>query len=719
MPKSVAELNEMFQRAESAFKSHFSEIRTNILLESGFHHPKYDRGAAARSAIFREMPAQKKIRITANHTQYITKFISNSIQNRAPDGGIFPRNEKELADRKSAELNESVYVSLKDKEDLTAVYAQQIRDLVITGECHLKVFYDPYAGEFLGYEEDGEESDPEDEDESYEGEEAPEKVRIKETRTPRFRGKIVFERVPGYRMFSDPDATSLRDRQKCCIQKFFPREKLLAKYRGDKRKTDIIKNSSSQKSHWFDAFTGIYSENGGDDVEIREWYFQPSCEPGMEYGWFAYTTDIGILEQGPLPDGMCIFSQVYDECPDSDRGYSVIRTAKPFQLEINRAAAAAITESIVLGHSTVLYPAGEKPTTTAIGNGLKGLQYHSVNPPTVLPGQTGQNYIDYMLQKIDELYKICQVPMADEDKNASGTNDAIAMLGRSLRDKMRFSLYGEKIESHIIKIIEYSLKLARRYMKDDEVIPIVGKTEAVNIAEFRNTSPQEYQIRVKPRSDDFSSTLGKSIQLQWVLQYAGSQLPPEAIAAVVRELPFLNIEGFMKDMTVFKDQADAIILSLDRGEVPFFFERTNHEYMINRLTTRMNEADFPLLPQNVQLNYLDRLQLHDQVMVQQQQAAAAATSGFIPSGGGMVSADYYITTPEGKQQRVRLPYEAIDWLVKKLAEQGTQVEKITNMPLASQADLGQAMSQQNPMASQGPTGQPMPPMGPPPLGGMN
>lgn len=697
MSKKISDLNEMFSRSETALQSHFAEIRTNILLAAGYHHPKYDRFGNSRNSLFRDMSKSKKIRITKNHIQVITKFIRNSIQNRAPDGGVFPKNEKELSDQKSAELNESVYQHLKQKNSLTSFYSKLIQDFVETGETHSKVFYDPYAGDFAGYETKEEDSESEESPEYETGEEDDEgegsdiagsDSRIRKNKgTPKFRGAIVYERIPAYRFYTDPDADSDRTNMWCCIQKFFPRSQLMARYAGDKSKLAIIEKSSKQKQNWFDGFTGIYSE-GGDEVELREFYFKP-CEEYPE-GYFIFSTDAGKLEEGELPDGFCIFSEVYDESPETNRGYSIIRQAKPYQVEINRAAAAAITESIVLGHSTVLYPAGDKPTTSAIGNGMKGLAYHGLTAPTVIPGQTGQNYIDYMNQNIDEMYKICMVPQLDEDKNESGTNDAIAMLGRSLRDKMRFSIYGEKIEGLIIRIIEYSLKLARRYLPDDEVIPIVGKSETVNIPEFRKTGPSEYQIAVKPRSDDFSSTLGKSIQLQWVLQYVGSQLPPEAIAGVIRELPFLSKDPIMKDFTVWKDQADALILSLDRGEVPFFFERTNHEYIISRLTTRMNQNDFPLMPQKVQLNYLDRLQAHDMALVKQQQAAQAATSGFIPSGGGLVSADYYITTPEGKQQRVRLPYEAVDWLVKKLADQGTQVDKINNLPLAAQADIGSA-----------------------------
>jgi hypothetical protein len=195
--------------------------------------------------------------------------------------------------------------------------------------------------------------------------------------------------------------------------------------------------------------------------------------------------------------------------------------------------------------------------------------------------------------------------------------------------------------------------------------------------------------------------MGKSVQLAQVMQYAGSSLPPDAIAHIVRQFPFLNEEQLFKDQTVYSDQADSIILAMDRGETPFFFEKTDHDYLAKRIQTRMNEADFPLLPKPIQMNFMSRLAAHEKFSLMQAQEAAQATSGFIPSGGGLVSVDYYISTSEGKQQRARLPYEAVDWLVKKLSQQGSQVEKISNQPLAIQADMGRM----NPLGKQQPIDQ--------------
>jgi hypothetical protein len=292
-----------------------------------------------------------------------------------------------------------------------------------------------------------------------------------------------------------------------------------------------------------------------------------------------------------------------------------------------------------------------------------------------------------------DMYRIAQVPMAGDDKKSAVGNDAFGLLFRTMRDKMGFSIYGEKIEKLILEIIDHSLKLARRYYPDDKVIPIVGKREAVNIAEFRDSSPEQYKIKVVPRTDDFAQMMGKSLQIGQALQYIGSSLSPEMSAELVRQMPFLNEEPILGDMLVKKDQADAVILSLDRGEQPFFFETADHAYMLTRLTRRMNEADFPLLPQETQLNFQGQIEKHTESMSAQQQEASRATSGYIPSGGGLITADFYVTSPEGKQSRVKVPYESMDWLVKKLNDQGSAVDKIGELPLSAQATLGQEKSQ--------------------------
>jgi len=670
--KDLAKLNSLYQEADTALNSHFAEIRSNILLDIGYHHPRRDRFSNARGPYFREQKSKTQIRITKNHIQNITKFIRNSIQNRAPGAAIQPANAKELADQKSAELNTAVYDSLKVEHDLTDFYSKLIHDFVVCGETYAKVFQDDNAGKFLGYDT-----------------ELDELGNVVGEPVPKWEGGIVYEKMAPYNVLTDPEADSQREVKWICYRKLLPREQLEAKYKHDEKKSKFVAGGSEDNYQWFDGVTGIYSDIK-DGVQIREFYFKPSQE--FPNGYFYFATSHGILEEGELPDGFCIFSALYDESPANPRAYSVVKICKGFQTEINRCAAAIIKESIVLGHSTVLYSAGSKMTTAAIGNGLKGLQFTGAEPK-IVEGRDGRQYEEYMSRITEEMYRVAQVPQHNNDK--SGTdNDAFAMLFRTMREKMAFSLYAEKIEKLITEIVEHSLKLSRRYLPDEKVIPIVGKNEAVNIEEFRKSIREEYIVKVVPRTDDFSQMMGKSIQIGQAMQYLGSNMTPEIGAQLVRQMPFLNEEPILADLLVKKDQADAIILSLDRGEMPFFFETTDHEYMLGRITQRMNQNDFPLLSQEIQMAFQERVDKHSESMAAQQQEAQAATAGFIPSGGGLISADYYITTEKGKQQRARVPYEAMDWLIKKLSQQGTSLEKIEGLPLSAQAAVGNQYQEQ-------------------------
>ena len=420
MPYELNELNTMYQEANTSLQSHMAEIRSNILLDIGYHHPRFDRFANSRAPIFRDKSRNNVIRITKNHIQYITKYIRNSIQNRAPGAAIIPRNKRELKDNKSAELNSSVWEWQKDVSKFDDALSRIIHNFVVCGESYVKCFWDPDDGKIIG-EKIVESYDKSTGDVSVE-------------RFPVHEGRLNYEIVPPYNVLTDPDANSKQEVRYYIIRKQIARKNLINDYADDPEKKEIIEKSSSDNYQWFDGVTGIYSETS-DSVQIREMYIKP-CKDYPE-GYFYFYTTAGILEEGPLPDGFCIMSSLFDESPSNPRAYSVIKQAKPYQIEINRCSAAVITESIILGHSTVIYQAGSKLTTNSIGNGLKGLQFSGLKPE-VIPGRSGNQYIEYMLQQRQEMYDVCNVPMINDDKQKSASNnDAQAMLFRSMRDKTK------------------------------------------------------------------------------------------------------------------------------------------------------------------------------------------------------------------------------------------------------------------------------------------
>jgi hypothetical protein len=124
---------------------------------------------------------------------------------------------------------------------------------------------------------------------------------------------------------------------------------------------------------------------------------------------------------------------------------------------------------------------------------------------------------------------------------------------------------------------------------------------------------------------------------------------------------------------------------LERGETPEVHPEENHEYAITKLTHRMKQSDFKTLNPEIQHNFQVQREVHAQYKAEQLAAVQRAQSGFIPTGGYMVKADLYITDETGKTKRATLPYQAMEWLVKKLEEQGMSQATIEQMQLSGQA----------------------------------
>ena len=59
-----------------------------------------------------------KLRLVKNHVQRIVRHYTNGILNAAPGVRVFPYNESELQDQKTAELNQSVWEDAIQKQDL-------------------------------------------------------------------------------------------------------------------------------------------------------------------------------------------------------------------------------------------------------------------------------------------------------------------------------------------------------------------------------------------------------------------------------------------------------------------------------------------------------------------------------------------------------------------------------------------------------------------------
>lgn len=667
--KGGADLNRLYNKSNEQLERHFAEIRSNILLNAGFHYPNRNRFQNIRS--LSNVDSSKKIRVTKNHTQRICKKIINALSEAGIDVGIYPRNDSELADQKSAELHSAVWSYIEDNQSFDQTKYQLINDFVVCGEAFLKVMFDPDKGEIIGYDVETDEMG----------------MPLGEPQ-PVFSGAITFERIFPFNCLTDIEAQSFEESRYVIVKKLIPTVDLKDKYKDDdEKRRSITENDDTLQI--FDGLTGTYSESK-EHTQVNEVYVRPcAAYPTGYYYYHVHGSEV-ILEEGELYRFPILYMG-FDEHPTSPRAYSIIKQIRPYQQEINRCASAVILESVTLGHSTVLTQAGTKLSTEGIGNGMKKLAYTGMKPE-VISGRNGDQYIEYMNQQVTEMYLLADAEEFEKEKQ-SQANDAFSMLFRSIKQRRKFSLYGEKIERFLKSTCHLAIELSQAYLPDEMVIPMVGKDEVVNMAEFRNSEPLSRVIKIEPRSEDFETTMGKSLQINQLLQYAGSSLTQEQVGILARNMPFLNKEQMLSDLTLNYDTATNTILALDRGEQPVFTPEEDHPYMMSRLVARMKKADYPRLDPQIQQGYQQRLQMHQQAFHQQKLDAAEASAGFIPTGGGLTGVDMYRPNEDGKQKRVRIPFESVAWLLKRLEKQNSSQEDLDQMDMSQQAALGQIQQQ--------------------------
>jgi hypothetical protein len=302
----------------------------------------------------------------------------------------------------------------------------------------------------------------------------------------------------------------------------------------------------------------------------------------------------------------------------------------------------------------------------------------------------------YQVANMDEM--MAEIP---------GQLDANVLLFRSMRQKQRLSLYSQKFEAFLRDVCEIYLRLAQKYLPDDELIRIVGRPEYVNISEFKNISDLNYSIRLEPVGEDVESMMGKSLQIQQVLQYVGKDIPPQARGEMIAAMPFLNKEKLFSSLTLDAKNADSDILALDRGQMVEARKGENHDYIIGRLYARQKMRDYDLLPQQVKLAYEQKIQQHQELKAQELAQLKLLEGQFIPMNGALIGVDQFVTVPNAhggvKTVRARVPSDAVQWLIGKLEQQGQQQAKLSQMPPAAQGDLAQPVQTQSQafLASQG------------------
>lgn len=699
------ELQVLYTDADSSDQAIFAEMRSNLLLVAGEHYQKRESLFFRRIRDSKEMSQEQKLRLTKNHIRKICQTYVNNIMAMTPGVGFSPKDEKSPHDIKVADMHHSIWRDAFERYNIDDLMDDWCDNFVQLGEVAVKIFYDPQKGTVKGYEPqvapDGQPIPNE------LGELSPDENK------PIYTGEFVFEEIYGFNLLRPAECRDLRQAEWIGLRKMVGKDDLLLKF-PDEDKKRFIQESVDDTYMVFDAGYGGYHK-AKNQVSVREFYFRPCLK--YPRGYFYITTREGILAEGELPGGIFpIVIQAFDKVQTTPRGRSPVKQMRPYQAEINRSASKMAEHQITLGDDKLLIQNGTKVSAGVALPGVRSISYTG-GAPTILEGRSGAQYLDYMNSQIAEMYSVMNV--AEDTAESNAQLDPYVLLFRSAKQKKKFQRYIKRFEKFLIQVVKTYLSLAKIHLDDDALIYAIGKSEQVNIPEFKQMPDICYEVKVEAESDDIETKLGKQIVLNHTLQYVGTQLKPEDIGKIMRAMPFANFDESFDDMTIDYDSSQNDILALDRGEQPPINEYDNHIYSIKRLTSRVRKPDFRFLPAQVQQNYAQKIAIHQQMQAFQIQQLQRAEQGLIPTGGYLVKCDFYVTDPSDKTgakiRRAALPQAAVDWLIKQLDAQGQSQNNLQDMNQGAQAQLAQTvMGGGQPSQAPGgmPGGQPMarPPM---------
>jgi hypothetical protein len=277
--------------------------------------------------------------------------------------------------------------------------------------------------------------------------------------------------------------------------------------------------------------------------------------------------------------------------------------------------------------------------------------------------------------------------------------DPVALLYKSVRRKSRYGRAAREFQSFLKEVYWIYLNLSKHYFDDDRKIKAIGRSEAINLAEFKQADPTSVQIKLVGSNEDAESQIGKYLMFQNVLQYVGKDLPKETIGKILVNMPYANMKDAFKELVQDTKNIENDILALDRGETFQADPDDKHDLYIKALTSRIKSPDFMLLPDQVQQNYFAKREEHRALAAKQAEEMMRAKMEMIPTDGPLTKADLY-TNPDPTQptkvQRAVFPARALEWLQAKLNEQMLTQDRLQSLEQADVVAMSQMVNQQNP-----------------------
>ena len=680
--KDVGTLRTLYDASVNCDKALFSEMRTNVMLRNGDH---YNKGTNKVLEEFRRkgvISKDEKIRLTKNHSHRITNEYINSVLSRGPATTAAPFNDGDLQDIKNAEMANSVMDWIKSKNNWNTSREDFVHEQMVVGETYAFVKFDPSFGSVIG-EEAREVVNPE-------------TGMVDVEREPVMEGRVEIEKRFGFDVKRDPSAKSFEDSRYFFLDKlvdFSEAKAIVKRYLGEDKVESLKPFVGGEGTVTvFDYNTASYIKQN-HKVLFREMLIRPCNDyPNGKYVLF---TDSVVVVEVDLPLGLFpLFQLGFDRITTTPRCSSILRVARPFQVEINRASSKIVEHQITLGDDKVYTSQGQGIVSSKNHSGIREFKVNG-GAPVIVPGRTGDQYVSYVSGEVAGMYQACGVDYLMVDKPKGG--DPYALLHQSITQKAVFVPYVSKFEEFEKQVMTAALKLARAYLTPHHMIRIVGKKETVNIDAFKNLEDSSYDVKVEATSEDVETKFGRILTTTSILQYAGSNMSPEQVGQLTKNLPYGNKKEVFNTLTLNYDTAVNIILSLDRGVAPYVPQYANLDYILSAITNRMVQADFPYTSPEVQQLYAQLVQGIEQAKAQQAVQAQQASMGAIPADGFLVTCQASVEKPTGqggtKTERIKVPSSALAWLVEKLSQQGFYAQQMQNLPPQVQAEIA-AMGQQ-------------------------
>lgn len=713
--KSITDLNSAFTSGEAADSNIFAEMRSNGLLKDGDHYKQVSDRILSRLQDT-SLNQESKLFLTVNHIQVVVKTYVNNLLTQVPNVHYIPHNEKELADKKDAELCQAVWSDACYKQRFDEKRHKFANSFVTEGEVVAFVYFDQTKGQFLGYKQKTNEFgdplffDPILEEETAASvDELGQPLEMIESDEAVFSGELCIDTIKPTDLIRPSSCESLEDAEWLCIRKLVPiavAESLAVGETPEETEElkKLVQEGAESVFTVLDGSRGEYKDTKGM-TEVRYFYVRP-C-PDYPEGYIYITAGSnGILQEMPLPYGIFpIVTEGFDEIPSSPRHRSIIKPLRPVQVEINRLASQEAKNSIIFGDKKVLLPTGGKFSKGDRFDGMRVFKF-SGQTPTIVDGDSGFASFGPAIQaKVQEMYKLANIDLELAD---SAVTDTTALLYRNLSQNKKYVLYAQKFERFLTKVSKLYINLAKHYYDDNTLIRAVGRREMLNIAEFRNVSEMNYRVKAVPVTDNIDSMMGRHLSIEKALQYAGD-LPEHVRGQLIKDMPFLSTTKNLDALTLTVENIESDILALDRGEYRPARPNDKHELYIEMLTNRTKQGDFNFLPPQVQQMFEQRINEHQQIMADQIRQRKAMEDSIIPIAPPYVKVDIYENVvgkdglPTNKVVKKTLPMGAIMWLIQRIEDQGQSQQQLemlssdqSQLDVLRQAGLIQPSSPQTP-----------------------